>query len=120
MTPQYSHEQLCGMVGEEGTLTERISSFLGVVEVDSGTLLIGDPGYMLPHAASRSPGIDYGEVVSAPDTWPAQHLADKPVLLLQRFGGDGTFPVYGEFEGNHLVAVLIDFQPAEEADMQEA
>ena len=97
-------------------MTERVSSFLGLVEVDSGTLVIGDPGYLLPHAASGSPGIDYGEVVGAPDTWPAQPLADKPVLLLQRFGGDGTFPVYGEFEGNELKAVLIDFVPDEDEE----
>jgi hypothetical protein len=114
MSLQYSHVQLTRPWLGEDTLTERISSFLGLVEVDSGTLVIGDPGYLLPHAASRSPGIDYGEVVSASDAWPAQPLADKPVLLLQRFGGDGTFPVYGEFEGNHLVAVLIDLDPDEE------
>lgn len=40
--------------------------FLGVVEVDSGTLLIGDPTYCLPRAEDRKPGIDYQAVIDAP------------------------------------------------------
>jgi hypothetical protein len=101
-------------MAEEGTVSERTSSFLGLVEVQGGSLVIGDPGYLLPHAASRSPGIDYAEVVGAGDTWAAQPLANKPVLLLQRFGGDGTFPVYGEFQDERLRAVLIDLDPDED------
>ena len=33
--------------------------FLGVVEVDSGTLLVGDPIYCLPRAKDGKSGIDY-------------------------------------------------------------
>ena len=32
-----------------------------------------------------------------------------PVLLLGAFGGDGTFPVFGEFEDGELLRVTIEF-----------
>jgi hypothetical protein len=37
-------------------MTER--RFLGVVEVDSGTLLLGDPAYLLARADRHVPGLD--------------------------------------------------------------
>ena len=54
--------------------------FLGMVEVDSGTLLIGDPLYCLPRADGGRPGIDYEAVIAAPDE-PASYLGGRPVLL---------------------------------------
>jgi hypothetical protein len=82
--------------------------FLGMVEVDSGTLLVGDPLYCLPEAALERSGIDYAAVIDAPNE-AASHLDEKPVLLLGRFGGDGTFPVFGEFDGGELLRVTIEF-----------
>lgn len=83
--------------------------FLGVVEVDSGTLLVGDPAYCLPYASDGKPGIDYAAVIAAPNE-PAGYLGEKPVLLLGRFGGDGTFPVFGEFdEYGELIRVTVEF-----------
>jgi hypothetical protein len=92
-------------VSDEGTIERR---FLGVVEVDSGTLLLGDPLYCLPEAASRRSGIDYAAVLAAPDD-PAAPLDGRPVLLLGRFGGDGTYPVFGELEDGELVRVTVEF-----------
>jgi hypothetical protein len=85
--------------------------FLGMVQVDSGTLLIGDPAYVLPRAKDGKPGVDYEEVVAADDSEHATYLAGTPVLLLQRFGGDGSFPVYGEFEDGELIGVRIHLDP---------
>lgn len=68
--------------------------FFGFVEVDSGTLVIGDPLYFLGRAADDEPGVDYA-IVSAAPIEPASYLDERPVLLIQSFGGDGTFPVYG-------------------------
>jgi hypothetical protein len=82
--------------------------FLGIVEVDSGTLVLGDPLYCLPEAARGRPGIDYAAVIEAPDEH-ASYLASKPVLLLGRFGGDGTFPVFGEYEDGELLRVIVEF-----------
>lgn len=89
--------------------TER--RFLGVVEVDSGTLLIGDPGYVLPRADSGKPGVDYQAVIDA--RAPVGGIGGQPVLLLQSFGGDGTFPVFGEYEDGELLRVCIDFDAPE-------
>ena len=79
---------------------------IGVVEVDSGTLVIGDPVYLLPHAARGKGGVDYEAVIGACD--PIGRLGGQPVLLLQQFGGDGTFPVFGQYEDGELIRVTID------------
>lgn len=88
--------------------------FLGTVEVDSGTLLLGDPLYCLPHADRGRPGIDYASVIGAPDE-PASYLGGQPVLLLGRFGGDGTYPVFAELgEDGSVERVVIEFVGPEE------
>jgi hypothetical protein len=97
----------------EPTLERR---FLGVVEVDSGTLLVGDPGYCLPRAKDGKPGIDYESIIGAGDE-PASYLAGKPVILLGAFGGDGTFPVFGEIdEYGELFRVTIEFVEPDDGD----
>jgi hypothetical protein len=85
--------------------------FLGMVEVDSGTLIIGDPCFTLPRAKQGKAGVDYEEVVVADSSHRASYLAGLPVLLLQNFGGDGTFPVYGEFEDGGFIGVRIHLDP---------
>jgi hypothetical protein len=90
--------------------------FLGMVEVDSGTLLVGDPMYCLPYAKEAKPGIDYESIIGGPDKL-ASYLAGQPVILLGAFGGDGTFPVYGEIdEYGELVRVTIEFVEPDDAD----
>src|SRR5687768_6838600 len=81
--------------------------FLGMIEVDSGTIILGDPMYCLPHAERSKPGIDFDSVIRAPVELAA-YLDQTPVLLLGRLGGDGSFPVYGEFEEGELVRVTIE------------
>jgi hypothetical protein len=85
--------------------------FFGMVEVDSGTLIIGDPCYVLPRMKDGKPGVDYEEVVVADSSQHASYLAGQPLLLLQNFGGDGTFPVYGEFEDGEFIGVRIHLDP---------
>ena len=98
-------------------MTEETSErrFLGVVEVDSGTLIIGDPAYFLAHADAGKAGVDYETVIRADSTLPAQYLDDRPVLLLGQFGGDGTFPVFGEFEEGELLRVTVEFVGPDDA-----
>ena len=61
---------------DDGEILKR--RFIGMVEVDSGTLLLGDPLYCLPRAKDGTPGIDYASVIAAPDE-PASYLGGKPV-----------------------------------------
>ena len=82
--------------------------FFGVAEVDSGTLVIGDPAYLLPSAERGKPGIDYQAVIDAPTTPEAVPFADKLALLVN-VRDDGPYFVYGEFEDGDLVRVTIEF-----------
>ena len=50
--------------------------------------------------------MDYEAVIEARD--PIGRLGGQPVLLLQQFGGDGTFPVFGQYEDGELIRVTID------------
>lgn len=90
---------------------------LGYVEVDSGTLLVGDPMYVLRHEADGRTGVDYETVLEATSKaqGPVVRLAGQPVLILQQFGGDGSFPVYGEFEDDMFARVVIEFVDAEDS-----
>lgn len=92
-------------MAREDTTQRRL---LGVVDVDSGTLLVGDPAYVLPDADAGKTGVDYAEVVAVPMSEDVAPLAGRPVLLLQNFGGDGTYPIYGEFDGPDLARVVIE------------
>jgi hypothetical protein len=83
--------------------------FLGIVEVDSGTLVIGDPAYLLARRSAGKRGVDYEEVLGVDTADFATRLGDRPVLLVSGFGGDGTFPVFGEFEEGELARVTIEF-----------
>ena len=81
---------------------------LGFVEVDSATLLLSDPCSVLPWQAQGREGLDYAAVIGV-DTRPAaQELGRPGVLLLQGFGGDGRYPVYGQFRDGLLAQVVID------------
>ena len=94
--------------------------FLGMVEVDSGTLLVGDPLYSLPHAERGRAGIDYDAVIRTSDP-PATYLDGKPVLLLSQFGGDGTYPVFGEFDtGGEFLRATIEFVEPDDDEGVEA
>ena len=91
--------------------------YLGIVSVDSGTLLISDPAHVLPHAEGGETGVDYQAVIDATD--PVTRLAGRPALLLQAFGGDGDFPVYGEYEDGEFMRIVIDLESPELGEDQE-
>lgn len=89
---------------------------IGIIEVDSGTVLVGDPAYALPNAEEGKPGIDYAAVLRTPDDVPAAQLDEKPVVLLANFGGDGAYQVIGEFEDGEFMRAIIEFEPLEDED----
>ena len=88
----------------------RISTrLLGWVNVDSGTLIVGDPVYILPEKASGTKGIDYARVLEATSVngpSPA-YLGGRAVVFIVGFGGDGRYPVYGEYQGKYLLTRVI-------------
>ncbi len=98
-------------------MTER--TFLGVVEVDSGTLVVGDPGYLLPRASTGAPGVDYQHVLDGLTDNLAERLAGEAVLLLQNFGGDGPYAVYAEYEDGEVARICIDLEPIELEDEED-
>ena len=87
---------------------------LGVIEVDSGTVIVGDPTYALPRKADGVAGIDYRRSPLLTGA-PAYQLDNKPVVLLN-FGGDGAFPVIGEFEDGEFMRAIIEFEPIDVGD----
>ena len=91
--------------------TER--RMIGIVEVDSGTVIISDPAYVLPRAEDNRPGTDYSAVLRDLTAAHATQLGGQGVVLLSNFGGDGPYPVYGEFEDGEFMRAIIEFEPLE-------
>jgi hypothetical protein len=87
--------------------------FLGVLEVDSGTIIIGDPAYLLPSRQHAKPGVDYQAVLEADGDGDAVSFANGLTLLIQNFGGDGPYPAYGEYEDGELLRIVIELEPLE-------
>lgn len=90
--------------------------FREIVEVGSGTLVVGDPGYLLPRRTSRTDGVDCEEVIRGDAAGVPVPLADRPVLLMPGFGCAETFPVFGEFHEGGLARVTIEFVGPEDED----
>src|SRR4051812_46667979 len=94
--------------------------FLGNVEVDSGTLIVGDPMYVLPETARGKAGVDYQAVIDAPDE-VVSALGGQPVMLLGRFGGDGSYPVFAEFDDDGvMVRLTVEFVEPDDGEEDEA
>jgi hypothetical protein len=91
-------------------LTER--EFLGVIEVDSGTILIGDPAYVLPSASRGKRGSDYQEVIDAPTTSVGVPFANG-LAMLANVRDDGPYFVYADFDEGELVSISIELEPVE-------
>ena len=92
-------------------MTER--RFLGVVEVDSGTILIGDPAYVLPDAARSKPGIDYKEIVDLRIGEESAIPMANGLAQLAIVRDDGPYFVYGEFDDGMLIRITIEFDVLE-------
>lgn len=89
---------------------------IGIVEVDSGLVMISDPAYLLPRAEDKRLGVDYSVVLRNASDKPAVQLDGKGVVLLANFGGDGPYPVFGEFEDGEFMRAIIEFEPLDGED----
>jgi hypothetical protein len=83
-----------------------VHKYLGVVPVDAGAILITDPSYIL--ARDGIGGEDYNHFLAA--LFEGSYMAHGMALIVQT-GGDFVFPVYGDFEGDDLVRVIVDLNP---------
>ena len=90
------------------------SVYLGQVEVDSGTLLVADPVYVLPNAEQGRTGIDYTVLTSMAGA--VTPVAGGMGLLLANFGGDGSFPAFGEIEDGEMWKLTVLFVDPSEDD----
>jgi hypothetical protein len=99
---------------EEGTLIER--KFLGIVEVDSGSLVIGDPGYFLPRKETGAPGVDFQAVLDAEAPLDGAPFANDLALLFTVID-DGPYPVYSDYEEGKLFQIRVVLDPI---DLDEA
>lgn len=93
---------------------------IGHVDVDSGTLMIGDPCYV-------DGGFDWdkycdaldfdADVLVGPDDFGRENFGDSTIAFSTCWG-DGGYPVYGYFENvggqRRLTAVLVDTNPEPE------
>jgi hypothetical protein len=84
---------------------------LGIVEVDTGTLVIGDPAYLPDGTETR--GNDASMAVDAAVSRFVVPIANGLALQIQNFGGDGSFAVYGDFDDDELMSIVIDLEPVE-------
>lgn len=87
---------------------------IGWVEVDSGCLVVGDPSHLLPWKGRGKPGVDSQVAIDADVRIAATPIAGDLALLLQSFGGDGRFPVFGRFDGDELISIQVDFAGPDE------
>ncbi len=82
-------------------------------------LLVGDPAYALPSAVRAGSGIDYQAALDVDGMVHAAPLAGQSVLLIQRFGGDGTYAVSGEFEDGEFMRLIVEFEPLDAGEVEE-
>ncbi|AFO10930.1 hypothetical protein D854_gp23 [Streptomyces phage R4] len=94
-------------------MTERVK--IGMVDVDSGTVFVGDPCYTITGDASHH--------IKTWSEWCDKFPWDKknydvtePAgsgigLSIPTMYGDGSYPVYAEIEEGRVARVTIDFNP---------
>ena len=85
--------------------------FLGIVEVDTGTLVIGDPAYLAAggETSAMHPGAEADPAISQ----FVLPIANGLALQIQNFGGDGSFAVFGDFDEEELMSIIVDLEPVE-------
>ena len=88
--------------------------YIGSVSVDSASLIIGDPDYLLrwgdedPHLLLKPTTKDVDDVLAE----SCVGVIEDSVAVAFRSGyGDGTYPVFAKFDHNgRVVEVVVDMQ----------
>ncbi|MER6231772.1 hypothetical protein ABT169_21910 [Streptomyces sp. NPDC001616] len=102
-------------------MSERVK--IGMVDVDSGTVFVGDPCYTITGDASHH--------IKTWSEWCDKHPWDgKNYGVVEPAGsgvglsiptkyGDGGYPVYAEIEDGRVARVTIDFDPESDEEDDE-
>jgi hypothetical protein len=76
--------------------------YVGVVECDTSTVIIGDPCQLLPGGSHRE-GLSFERVVATSGSGPIDDFG----VLVQDFGGDATFAVFVERDGPDVIEIVL-------------
>ena len=95
---------------EDAPVVQR--KFVGLVSVDSGTMVVGDPLHLLARPDGTTPGVDFQAVIDA-ESDEVQPFASGSSLLLSLAMGDGTYPVFGEWEDGDFMSITVYLTPTE-------
>jgi len=92
--------------------TEKVGECL----VDSGTVMIGDPCYVLPRKVYDDPGVDYEELLKE---WEKSDYKENSISLhgVNVFStpwGDGSYPIYAVIKGSKIMRLIVDFEEEED------
>jgi hypothetical protein len=103
------------MAGREGGGAMKGWEYIGDIGVDSGTVMLVDPGYVLPWDETGEKGLDYGR---AQGLDKPEHRAgmsefelggqDLGVLISSGFG-DGMYPVYVRRAFGRIAELRVEF-----------
>jgi hypothetical protein len=86
---------------------------IGHINVDSGTVFVGDPCYTATNDASHRIET-WAEWCSKAPFDKEQYDVTEPAgrgvgLSIPTFYGDGTYPVYAEIKDGRVASISIDF-----------
>jgi len=90
---------------------------IGFVGVDSGSVWVGDPCYVIGEDSSFSPKswADYCKILEDENYWSSENSFIEPLgseigIHIQTRYGDGSYPVFGEFDRDgRLTGFSVDF-----------
>lgn len=96
---------------------------IGTVDVDSGTVFVGDPCYTITGDATHH--IDTWSEWCRKHPWNGEkYNVVEPAytgvgLSIPTLYGDGSYPVYAELKEGRIARVTIDFNPSYPDDFDE-
>lgn len=82
---------------------------LGVIAIDSGHLIVGDPGYILP-GSKLSHGLHYDQIQSGSNQLEFKPDVPGLAIVAESGYGDGMYPVTALVdEDGYIHKIIIDF-----------
>lgn len=87
---------------------------VGEAGVDSGTVWVGDPGYLV---TDDEEWVEFAGGKGEPEVEKTGVASKRDGIWIGNFGGDGQFPVYVQRDAQgYVTAAMIRFDGEEPAD----